>query len=743
MRHGSSLGRQLLRMGRAAGRGSVDGRIRFVALAAATVVLAVTLLTAVAAQATYAQRTERGAARTPVLQLREGQGPKQAPLLLQQHLDDVHDRQVQVVFVEPQRADAPLPPGIDRWPAPGQALLSPALAADGVGDRYGRDVGRIRPEGLASPGERFAYARPAKGELTVEHAMLATGFGASGASGMGDIATVRPLSVFMSLLIAALGVPAGLFVVVAARLGAAGRDRRTALLGALGGSRRQLAMLSAGEAAPALLLGTALTLPALGVGLATDVRIPWVGYVLAAEDMRAYVWQLAGALLAAPLLLVAVVVLMHQRSGPGRSTRPRGERRGRLVKVSAGVCPVFLGILAWSPTALLTYGATPTLVLVSLLGTVGALATLPAAIALLLSAAGRALTALGRRRGYPGALLAGRWTQGRPGYLSRLVAGVVIAMGLLSMVQVYPSMHSVSVQGALALREHFGHSVLTLQAPRGVEGRTDAWLQKVPPGAEVAVIDSNLGVANGGGEVREGRAKAGQAVTVRGSCPALKGLGLPCPDGRGARDVPLTEATPALRALLPPSATTVGVSRGSIVAHRGATLVVYSPQGHDLPLGTLKRDTLAVLGPSALIEAVGQSWVGGAALLSAQLRWVTLLGTTGVALVALAAALNSLAEVLRFARSIAPVSVVSGSRRVYATVAAWTLAAPLCAAAVLGAVSAVWVTLPYTTAPRDGELPPQLLIAVIAVLAVLALVMAAWAAMSAVRQAERWRPQHD
>ncbi|MFI7006664.1 hypothetical protein [Streptomyces sp. NPDC050145] len=716
------------------------------ALAAATMVLAVTLLTAVAAQATYAQRTERGAARTPVLHLREGQGPKQAPLLLQQHLDDVHDRQVQVIFVEPQRADAPVPPGIERWPAPGQALLSPALAADGVGDRYGRDVGRIRPEGLASPGERFAYARPAKGELTVEHAMLATGFGTSGAAGMGDIATVRPLSVFMNLLIAALGLPAGLFVVVAARLGAAGRDRRTALLGALGGSRRQLAMLSAGEAAPALLLGTALTLPVLGVVLATDVRIPWVGYVLAAEDMQAYVWQLACALLAAPLLLVAVVVLMHQRSGPGRSTRPRGERRGRLVKVSAGLCPVFLGILAWSPTALLTYGATPTLALVSLLGTVGALATLPAAIALLLSTAGRALTALGRRRGYPGALLAGRWTQGRPGYLSRLVAGVVIAMGLLSMVQVYPSMHSASVQGALALRQHFGHSVLTLQAPRGVEGRIDTWLQKVPHGAEVAVIDSSLGVANGGGEVREsrdGRAQAGQAVTVRGSCSALKGLGLPCPGGRGARTVPLTGATPALRALLPPSATTVGVTRGSVAAHRGAMLVVYSPQGKDLPLGTLKRDTLAVLGPSALIEAVGQSWVGGAALLSAQLRWVTLLGTTGVALVALAAALNSLAEVLRFARSIAPVSVLSGSRRVYATVAAWTLAAPLCAAAALGAVSAVWVTLPYTTPPRDGELPPQLLTAVVAVLAVLALVVAAWAAMSAVRQAERWRPQHD
>ncbi|WP_030543875.1 hypothetical protein [Streptomyces albus] len=688
MSAGSSLGKQLLRIGRAAGRGSADGRIRFVALVAATVALAVTLLSVVATLATYEQRAERGAARTPVLQLREGQTARDAPLLLQQYLDDVGDRQAEIVFVEPVDPRAPLPPGVERWPAPGEALLSPALAADGVGDRYGRDAGRIGPEGLAGPEERFAYARPDAGRLTAEHALLATGFGAEDAAGMGDLSTVRPLWVFLSMLIPMLGLPAALFAVVAARLGAAGRDRRTALLAALGGSRRQLTLLSVGEAAPALLMGTALTLPLLGWALASDLRIPWVGYVLAAGDMRAYAWQSVGALLAAPVLLAALVVLMHQRSGPGRSTRPReAGKRGGLVKFAAGLCPVFLGILSWSPTAFATYGASPFVVLVSLLGTVGALATLPAAIALLLSAAGRAVTALGRARGYAGTLLAGRWIQGRPGSLSRLVAGVVVAVGLLSVVQVYPSMHSVSVQGALELRERFGHSVLTVQLPRGAEEGTPALLRRLPPGAEAVVLDSTLGLANGRGEVREGPdgpQAVRQAVTVRGGCRALEGLGLDCPgapSGKGSQDVPPPEDAPALRALLPGSVGEVGVVRGPVEGRRGAVLVLYSPAGEDLPLGPLKRDALAALGPGALVEGVGQSWVGGAALLSAQLRWVTLLGTVGVALVAFAAALNSLAEVTRFARTIAPVAVVSGGRRVYATVAAWTLAAPLCAAA--------------------------------------------------------------
>ncbi|MET8403577.1 hypothetical protein [Streptomyces sp900116325] len=165
----------------------------------------------------------------------------------------------------------------------------------------------------------------------------------------------------------------------------------------------------------------------------------------------------------------------------------------------------------------------------SLLGTVGALATVPAAIALLLSAAGRGVTELGRRLGWAGTLLAGRWTQGRPGYLSRLVAGVVIALGLLSVVQVYPSMHSASVQGALAMRERFGYSILTVQMPHGAADRTGAWVEKLPPGAEVAVLDSTLGLANGAGEVKEtqdGPVEVRQAVTVRGSCDALRGLGL-------------------------------------------------------------------------------------------------------------------------------------------------------------------------------------------------------------------------
>lgn len=98
---------------------------------------------------------------------------------------------------------------------------------------------------------------------------------------------------------------------------------------------------------------------------------------------------------------------------------------------------------------------------------------------------------------------------------------------------------------------------------------------------------------------------------------------------------------------------------------------------------------------------------------------------------------------MRFTRAIAPVSVLAGSRRVYAAVAAWTLMAPLCVAAAMGVVGGVWITLPLTTPPRSGELPGSTLALVVGALVALSVVMAMFAARGAVRESDRWRPHHD
>ncbi|MDK8450279.1 hypothetical protein [Corynebacterium mastitidis] len=68
------------------------------------------------------------------------------------------------VYLWPLVEDAPLPPGVAQWPAPGEAVLSPALremaAEEGLDSRYGRVAGTIGPEGLATSGEPLAYVVP-------------------------------------------------------------------------------------------------------------------------------------------------------------------------------------------------------------------------------------------------------------------------------------------------------------------------------------------------------------------------------------------------------------------------------------------------------------------------------------------------------------------------------------------------------------------------------------------------------
>ncbi|KAF0650306.1 MULTISPECIES: ABC transporter permease family protein [Streptomyces] len=745
----ATLARQLLRTGRAAGRGSLDGRIRFVALLCATVALALALAAMAATWATYQSRETRGAARSPLLNAAEG-GVQSPSLLWKETGDHVRDRQFSVIFIEPLVDGAPLPPGVERWPGPGEALISPALLAEGddegITTRYGKLVGEIGPEGLADPGERLAYVRPADGTLDGDSAYRIHGFGSPSAWALGDVASVKSLSVFLSLLIAMLLLPAGLLAVVAARLGAVGRDRRVALIGALGGSRWQVSLLGLGEAAAPILLGTTLIGSLVMAAFLTDIRVPWTGYLLAAADLREHALVLVAAVIAAPLIVALAVVLLHPPAVSGRSTRPQGRPRSRAVKALACLCPLCLLVLSWYPAAAARSGATPELTLVLVGGSVGTLATLPAVAALLISAAGRGVTALGRRRGAPGTLLAGRWTQGRPGYLTRLVAGVVVAVGLLCVVQVYPSVNDSFVRGAREARAQLGLSMLMVDIPQGVPpARTEQWVRALPVGTQTIAYGTTMSGerpdgADGSGTGTEVR----MDVVVRGQCPALAALGLACPGSVGAGYItdPNT-AAPALRRLVSDSGTDrISVERGSPIGEAGQ-LVVFNQDGEDLPLRDLKRTAYAGIGPLATVEPLGQSWIGGAQLLSDQLRWIPLLGTLGVLLVAFAATMNNLAEVMRFTRAIAPVSVLAGSRRVYASVAAWTLMAPLCVAAAIGVIGGVWITLPLTTPPRTGVLPGSTLALVSGALVTLAGVMALCAARGAVRESDRWRPHHD
>ncbi|MGH9119290.1 MAG: hypothetical protein ACRD0A_15855, partial [Acidimicrobiales bacterium] len=72
-------------------------------------------------------------------------------------------REIARVEVAALGPDAPVPPGLESIPAPGEAYVSPALAAllaeapdDELDARYGRVVGTVGKQGLRGPNEAVA-----------------------------------------------------------------------------------------------------------------------------------------------------------------------------------------------------------------------------------------------------------------------------------------------------------------------------------------------------------------------------------------------------------------------------------------------------------------------------------------------------------------------------------------------------------------------------------------------------------
>src|SRR5882757_3579842 len=109
-----SLLLQLLRAGRKTTLTSEGGRLRFWGISLASCLLTLALGGLVLAHATYEGREIRGASRAPQI-LSEAQ-QDEAVALWSWGNDDVDGRQHAVVYVEPLRSNAPLPPGLTRWP---------------------------------------------------------------------------------------------------------------------------------------------------------------------------------------------------------------------------------------------------------------------------------------------------------------------------------------------------------------------------------------------------------------------------------------------------------------------------------------------------------------------------------------------------------------------------------------------------------------------------------------------------
>ncbi|GAA1911406.1 hypothetical protein GCM10009716_21770 [Streptomyces sodiiphilus] len=723
-----SLQRQLLSVGRAAAKGSEGNRLRFAALLCATLALAVGFVFLVAGFATYDGRELRGSARAPHY-LGEDQEDR-ATSLWRQSFDTVGGLQHSVVFIEPLREDAELPPGVEAWPAPGEAVLSPelraALVRENAVDRYGNAVGVLGEDGLEVPGERLAYVRPTTTALAPDSMFRISGYGGESRAAVGDELRVQNLSAFVPTVMGFLLLPACALVVIAARSGAAARDRRAALLRALGAGYRARALVNLGEAALAVATGVVAAAALAGSLLVWNVRVPVVGYTVSAADASRWAPELFGSVLLAGCVVLCAVVFLHRVEKGTRSTRP-GHHAGRNPRWAAWLCPVLLLVAVRGPGLAGGAEANPLVFLaVYSTGVIGTLATLPAVIALAVAGVGRLLVRHGNRHGRPGPLIAGRWNIARPGVTTRMVASVVIAIGLVAQVQLWSSRLNEPMLEAQATYARIGDSAVTMWSLADTPERTETFLKELPEGVH------GLGMH---------RSPADGGMELRGSCEALRALDAPCDAGPAPRNDPRLQEVAAWYGA---GGSGITVREGAVSADHAVpeALLLVSAQGGDLPVSEVKHTAFRqLLGPQA--ESLGGSWLTGARQLEKPAAWVLLLGLAGVVLLTVTAALNNLGEFLRFSRNLAPVSVLTGRRTVFFTTALWVILMPLALAGLLGTLVAVWLGTPLTQPGGGASLSWPILTATLIVVETLAVAFWWWGGTAASRAAAQWRPQAD
>ncbi|MFI0368155.1 hypothetical protein ACH35V_09750 [Actinomadura sp. 1N219] len=708
---------QLLRIGRAAGRGTPGDRVRFWALLTASALLALAMTGALATMAMYEGRDHREQARAPQVTERA----RGAVASLRQRYDTVGDRQVTVVDLVPLGPAAPPPPGLARWPAPGEAFLSPELArseaTEHVKARYGRFAGRIAADGLASPAERFAYVRPLVADTRGWDRIR--GFG-GGWLVYGEGEDVQPLSAFLLTLAALTGLPAAALAVVAARTGSAARDRRTALLQAIGGGWRHRALVNIGEAAIPAALGAVLgTFPYLAV-MAGNPRLPVTRYIISGTDLRGWAWALPMITVAVVVAVLAIVVALNRVGRDGRGTRPRSFSavvpRWRLVLFGVAIAGVVISPYVHGSTSLFLYvGATA-----------GMWATLPSAAAVAVRRFGARLGDLARSRGRVAPLVAGRWTAAHPGVVVRLAVALIIGLGLITQAQIWTSRLGDPAEEARATQQRIGDRLQLVTAPRATGPQVDDFVARLGDGFHVL-------------ELRQ----TAQGALLRAPCPVLSRFALGCPSAPGVPSTTVTDRR--VLELIRWHAS----DRPPMVQ---AVPRITPPKDGDGALAVLAdrhrqnwrvKQTANATFSTPDIQRLGENWLIGAANHDALAGWLAFLSSLGIVVLLVTAAFSAAAEFLRFGPALGPLVVHTGSARVFLGVALWNLAIPLMISAGIAAVVSIWHGLFFIAAEHAGTLSWSVQAAALTGAAAIALLIGVAGGISAARQARRWRPAAD
>ncbi|MEU3297579.1 ABC transporter permease [Streptomyces longwoodensis] len=220
-------------------------------------------------------------------------------------------------LVEPEGRDAPLPPGLDRFPRPGEMVVSPALerllAEPGnelLRARLDHPVaGEVNDSGLLGPGEYVFF-------LAGEH-MESGVAGVRRLDHFGKAYPDKPLGPELLLLtvvgIVVLLTPVAVFIAAATRFGGEHRDRRLAALRLIGADRGMTARVAAGESLASSLIGVVVGAVLFAVGRRFVEVVDVQGLSVFTQDLTPEPFLAAVVVVAVPCLsLVSARLAMNR-----------------------------------------------------------------------------------------------------------------------------------------------------------------------------------------------------------------------------------------------------------------------------------------------------------------------------------------------------------------------------------------------------------------------------------------------
>ncbi|MFI8916423.1 hypothetical protein ACIGW4_33055 [Streptomyces sp. NPDC053513] len=699
--------------------------VRFIALLCASAVTALSIAVVIATRAAEEGRDVREARRSPVYVGPADQGAVRA--WWSQVFDTVAGVQSTVVFIAPAGADAPLPPGVEAWPAPGEVLLSPALRRAGAGEdiaqRYGRDAGIIGAAGLDTPGELLAYARPASTELFPSGMTGISGYGGRLGSAIGPVLWARPPAALPPVVALLAGLPALALVVCALRAATARREEQPGLPPR---GRHIAGLLRTGTLPAALgaLLGLA---PAVACAF-IDLRLPQTAFTLSAVDLRAHLWSLlAAGPIAVCTVLAGYVATDLLRRPVAASRRPARSERVTGWVLIAGALALLVGIQgsglfpqgSWARAATNWAGATAVVLALAYLA-------VPAT-----AAWGAWLAPHAGARGLLGAATAARLMTHRPAPVASLFTAVLMGLVVSLQALAWSTPSGLIVSAAAATQARVGTSVVTVDVGRKATAPQLARFLSAQH-ADTRVVALRP-------------ATDGLGPVFQGDCRDLALLRLACPGGTAAEPGALNPGDARLQELLRWNGGGGGrfgirhadATQAVLDPEARATMVMFSVTGGQLDVPAILQAGYRFLPGGVSARPPGRDWIDGTGMNRQQSQWIALAGSIGTVLLLIAAGIATVRSLLDAPR---PGPQDSDAELLPpgtpAATAAWLVLPPLLAALALGDGLGLWLASPMVMSDVPFS-SARLVMAFAAGAAVVAAGLCSWAAAVVPRASHR------